>query len=231
MDNQILMDNQFCSKFINYIESNQSYNQLVEFPVVIDLIGDLNGKYILDVGVGAGLYSGNFQQNGGTVYCTDLIKKLLKYCKKKDFDVFQNDAKHICFRDETFDLVLSTCTIGYFKDVSLFFREAHRVLKPEGIFILSDVHPIRSAVERKDSKVISSRIIDYFGQKTYDSTMKVKPFHFRRTIEELFDSITEAGFLIEKIKEPKPKDGVRIEKDSYNIHKNPCFIVFKARKQ
>lgn len=50
------------------------------------------------------------------------------------------DALHAPFEDESFDFVVSVNVIHHLAHPLRFFSEAHRILKPGGLFLIQDVH-------------------------------------------------------------------------------------------
>ena len=46
------------------------------------------------------------------------------------------------FHNESFDVVLSSCAIGYVENLRKTFREVFRILRKNGLFVFCVVHPI-----------------------------------------------------------------------------------------
>jgi hypothetical protein len=61
---------------------------------------------------------------------------------------------------------------------------------------------------------------------------RVKVQFYRRPLSEIFLSVTDSGFIIEKLLEPIPTEQFKIEKpDTYEIlTKNPQFLFIRAKK-
>jgi SAM-dependent methyltransferase len=56
-------------------------------------------------------------------------------------ELLRSDAHALPFADESFDAVVSILTHTDFDDVARVFREVHRVLGPDGVFVYAGVHP------------------------------------------------------------------------------------------
>ncbi len=100
---------------------------------------------ILDIGCGGGQNIANFlKRTNGKVYGLDCspasVAKSLKKNKKAVIEgrtlIVQADVSTIPFENETFDLVTAFETIYFWDDVISGFKEAKRVLKPNGRFVV-----------------------------------------------------------------------------------------------
>jgi cyclopropane fatty-acyl-phospholipid synthase-like methyltransferase len=66
-----------------------------------------------------------------------LAEELIPY--KFDTTIFCNDFTQIPLASNTLDRVISLAGVHHFDNQSAFYQEVHRLLKPEGIFVLADV--------------------------------------------------------------------------------------------
>jgi len=109
--------------------------------------GITEGRF-LDVGTGTGILAIEFAKSipGVEVTGLDLSDVVLELARenfqksKAPLKVFfeKGDAEDIPFEDDAFDLVVSSNTLHLIKNPIRMFDEIHRVLKPEGRFIISD---------------------------------------------------------------------------------------------
>ncbi|MGB1242078.1 MAG: class I SAM-dependent methyltransferase [Chitinophagales bacterium] len=106
--------------------------------------GEIKGKKVLDIATGGGHTALQFAKAGAKVIATDLTPEILKEAEKfateQGFDIdFQfAEAENLPFEAESFDIV--TCRIAphHFENPEQFVKEAYRVLKPNGLFLLID---------------------------------------------------------------------------------------------
>jgi O-antigen biosynthesis protein len=99
-------------------------------------------KKVLDVACGSGYGSEILSESGADyVIGCDISKESIEYAQKhyqKDNIKFvTNDIKKLNFNDEEFDCVISFETLEHIKDQKLVISELKRVLKKDGILIIS----------------------------------------------------------------------------------------------
>jgi ubiquinone/menaquinone biosynthesis C-methylase UbiE len=219
-----------------------SYEFKMQLPAILNLLGDLRGKSLIDIGCGPGAYSVEFAKRGADVLGVDISQRMLD--KAGDNAETANvklalqkvDAHSLPYTDESFDVAVLILTILNTKMV----EEAVRVLKPGGLLLFSDTHPIIESKGRWEGNDIgAARIVeDYFSQDKREWRIKLGPErtvttkYYARTIEQCVDMIADAGFKILRIVEPKPGKDV---KKSDQVHYDRCsripyFIIYLAQK-
>jgi len=228
-------------------EDSGTYNELVEIPAMLDLIGDIKGKRVLDAGCGYGYYSLLLSKKGAIVTGIDISEKNIDLAKK---NASKNSVKckfFVCdmqdlsiFSSETFDLVTSSIVVGYLDDLKKAFLEVFRVLKPQGIFSFSENHPILKGEWEKDREGgrLHWNLDNYFERSIIVSKWRtqsggiIETRSQHRTVQDYFDALTSIGFTIERLVEPESINvGTLPKKHRYETAKRiPYFILFKARK-
>lgn len=109
-------------------------------------LAKVNGQeQLLDIATGGGHTANAFAPLVKKVTAVDLTAEMLAAAENfitknghKNVDFVQGDAEKLPFEDESFEIV--TCRIAphHFPNVDIFIKEVHRVLKPQGKFILDD---------------------------------------------------------------------------------------------
>lgn len=114
---------------------------------------DLSGKRVLEVGCGRGggcsfiaRYKKPQQMTG-----VDLSGDAIAFCRRthqlRGLDFQSGDAEHLPFADSTFDVVVNVESSHCYPNLGAFFKEVHRVLKPEGYFLYADLRESSSIYE------------------------------------------------------------------------------------
>lgn len=104
---------------------------------VLDTIGV---RRALDVGTGSGRYLTRLCGADVCAYGLDLSPVMLAH-NASGAPLVCGDARRLPFRDASFDLVVSSLTVGHLPDLDVWFSECARVLARGGHLVFSDVHP------------------------------------------------------------------------------------------
>ena len=133
-------------KYLNSFEQNK----------FLPLLGDLSGKKVLDAGAGTGRLSLPMSKAGAQVTALDVSTAMLKILKNKDksIETIIGDVESLPFADNTFDIVTAAFLVVHLKDPGIFFDEAYRVLKDDGILVVSNINQKEAPeVETKEGKI------------------------------------------------------------------------------
>lgn len=206
------------------------------------LLGNVKGKRVLEIGCGGAQCSIAFAKQGAIATGIDISAEQLKFARKLaeknkvKIKLYQGDIHNLKqIKNSSQDIVFSAFALHYIENLLKCFKEARRVLKKKGLFVFSLDHPFYRTIHPKTLRVRES----YFKTgKKIERYGKDKFVMFNRTVSEIYNNIVKAGFLVEKIIEPKPnkKDpGARLWWGLWDytekLLKNfTPTIIFKCRK-
>lgn len=121
---------------INNVETNKRLN--VVFKKLFKT-SDLKGKRFLEVGCGIGYFSNRATDIGAYVTGIDVGPKLIEICKSKNKSAHfrVGSASDIPFKNNIFEVLLSTEVIEHVDDQSKAINEMIRVVKPGGLLVIT----------------------------------------------------------------------------------------------
>lgn len=97
---------------------------------------ELEGKRILDVGCGLGMYVEKFRQFSSEVYGVDIDAEKVALASQRLPNIQVSPAESLPFPDESFDVILLHEVIEHVDDDRQTIREAYRCLAPGGKIVI-----------------------------------------------------------------------------------------------
>ncbi|UCE65098.1 MAG: class I SAM-dependent methyltransferase [Candidatus Zixiibacteriota bacterium] len=180
------------------------------------LLGDIKGKKAIDLGCGGGQNAVALAKLGADVTAVDLSTEQIIQAEGLASDhrvsicLKQADISSLSFvESQSFDIALSACSISFLERIDPAFREAYRILKPKGRFILSDMNPLQYLLDETESGVVFN---NPYHQKSlpinwtweFDELNRAPRFrHYVRMISDYVNSLIDTGFMVQKILEPE----------------------------
>lgn len=111
---------------------------IVRYEAVLPIV---KNKTVLDIASGSGYGTEIIATQAKKVFGVDVDKEAVKYATlnfgRKNIDFLLGDGKDIPLEDGTVDVVTSFETLEHIEDYNHFMAEVKRVLKPDGLLVLS----------------------------------------------------------------------------------------------
>jgi ubiquinone/menaquinone biosynthesis C-methylase UbiE len=208
-----------------------AFNAFYERPATIALLGDVEGRAVLEAGCGSGVLTAWLAEKGAAVTAFDLSPVMVDIASRRVGDrakVLVADVGQPLFfaEDEAFDLVVASLVLHYVRDWKGVLGEFRRVLKHDGRIVVSTHHPAM------DWQLHSSE--DYFSFKQVTETWAKGSGQFevtfwRRPLTTMCDDIAAADLLIERLVEPAPlPELAEIEPGAFDLLSSaPRFLFFR----
>lgn len=221
------------------------FNELLEMPATLELLGNLKGKHLLDFGCGTGIYAKLLTQKGAKVSGFDISSEMLAMAKKENpsLNLKLGSGYKIPFK-EKFDIVQASLVLDHIKDWDKVLKEVYRVLKKDGIFVFSIGNPVSETAKSmkfNGKKYRALGIKNYFVEGVYyakwkmgaKKTFKVDVPFYHKTYETIIKTIVRNNFEIVDYKDALPlKKAKELFPEYYERYtKVPVFSVWKLKKR
>jgi SAM-dependent methyltransferase len=211
------------------------HNAYCERPATLSLLPEVKGKRVLDAGCGPGVYSQWLIERGADVVALDASPKMVRFARQRlgsSADVRQaNLIKPLPFlQDSSFDIVLCPLVMEYIEDWSGPFAEFYRVLRPASYFVFSVTHPFFDFLYYESNNYYETELVGS-EWKGFNPVRVYMP-SFRRSLAATLNPLVQAGFLLERVLEPKPTDEFKEADPKHyeELSRQPCFLCIRARK-
>lgn len=219
----------------NELIDHKPHNAYYDRPNTLQLLPDVNGKIILDAACGPGKYAEILLEKGAIVKGFDISPRMVELAIRRnpgkgEFFVHDLSGNFSMMEDHSCDIVLCALAMHYIEDWTLTIQEFHRVLKNTGILVLSIEHPFFEYTFFNSRK--------YFEIENVKCTWKafgqpVEVNSFRRPLSECITPLTDNGFYIDKLVEPKPtREFERLDPEHFKeLNAFPAFMCIRSVKK
>lgn len=215
-----------------------SLDRLVEWPAQRDLLGDVTGLSVLDLGCGNGGKLAELLGEGATAAVGVDTSGNFLGVPRSGLKLIRGDLNELDSMPElagrTFDRIMFLQSFGYAKDPVRTLQAARAMLAEDGFILLTKTQPIRYAVERAEQngtslgeEYFSTAPFSYLSSWNDQITLTKR----RYTISDLINIFSAAGLWIETAIEPQLSEEARRRyphKQAW-MNKYLGLLIFKLR--
>ncbi|MBW0275274.1 SAM-dependent methyltransferase [Nocardia sp. MH4] len=210
--------------------AHSPYNAHYDRPAVLDLLGELTDRVVLDAGCGPGLYVTDLLARGAHVIAVDASANMIDLARRHvagQITLRQHDLTDPLYwlSNNTVDIVLLALVIHYIDDRIALLRELHRVLRPGGYLIVSTSHPTADWLTAEGSYFDTGWV-----QQRWSCGITHRFWH--QPLQAWCAEFTAAGFTIDAITEHQPAaEMARTHPAEFEtLTRQPGFIAYRLAK-
>jgi ubiquinone/menaquinone biosynthesis C-methylase UbiE len=222
---------QFAAAYAADNDAN-AFNALYERPAMLALLGDVDGKRVLDAGCGAGALAEALLARGALVTGLEISEGMAELARMRLGDratVHVGDLARplAVFAAASFDLVAASLVLHYLERWEPTLREFARVLVPGGAVALSTHHPTMDWRLAGGGYFETRRITETWRKGGQPATVTF----WRRPLTAMVAAFRASGFVVEDVVEPMPVDACaeRFPDDYATLTTAPRFLFFRLR--
>lgn len=211
-----------------------------EWPMLRSMLPDVAGRRVVDLGCGFGWFSRWADQNDaasvlGIDVSTKMLQRAIAETTSETVEYRCVDLDVLEFEKSCCDLVFSSLTLHYIKNLERLLAMVAKAITPGGSLVFSVEHPIYSAPSSQHFEtsengariwpldnylVEGSRVTSWF----IDGIVKE-----HRTIATYVNAVIEAGFAIDRIVEFGPTaEEVEAHPERADDRHRPWFLLLAA---
>jgi SAM-dependent methyltransferase len=201
-------------------------------PAMLEFIGDVDGKRVLDAGCGEGYNTRLLAGRGARMVGVDISPRMIEFARQEErreplgirYEMASFSDLAV-FGDASFDLVVSFMALMDGPDFEGAVEEISRVLLPGGELIYSITHPCFATrgfgwTHDEEGNVTGLTVADYFDDRSWVERWKFSQApspedvalfavpRFPRTLSQYLNALVGAGFVLKAIEEPRPSEAL-----------------------
>ncbi len=206
---------------------------------MLDSLGDIAGRTIIDIGCGEGRFSRLLSNLGATVTGVDLTEPFIQRARSLSTGetYLQGNAENLeGIESDDFDIAVSYIVLVDLQDYRCAINAAYRVLRPGGRFVVCNIHPMRSCVEggwikQGDTKLFYP-VDNYTDEGAREFTWFGRTFvNMHHTLSSYISAFLDAGFILSALHEPIPSAEELAANPTFDDeYRIPNFIIYVLEK-
>lgn len=216
-------------------------NDTLEKPVILQLVGDLAHRQILDLGCGDAAFGRYALSQGCHSYLgiegsRNMVATAQAVLVGTSGRIVQATIEDWDYPGEAFDLVVSRLAFHYIEDVEAVFKQIYKATRSEGRLVFSVEHPVITSCDRawQGNGPRQDWIVDnYFKSgRRVTSWMGGQVVKYHRTVEDYCVGLQRAGFVLESLREAAPQREWFEHEDTFKRRQRiPLFLIVAGRKR
>ena len=233
-------DKDFLAGFLKRRGRKESPNNAIEKPIICELLGDVEGKAILDLGCGDGTFGNELLSSGAASYTgiegsSEMALLAGNATSQLGGKIYLEDLESFQAEGSQYDLIVSRFVIHYLTDIKNLFKEVNQALVPGGKFVFTVQHPLTTSSFASKAQGESRGdwlVDDYFreGVRNEPWISKTVVKH-HRTTESYFTALIEAGFAVTDLREGKPvSSNFESAAEFKRRERIPLMLILSAQK-
>jgi len=238
-------------------EGYDVYRDYLNTPAFLAMLPDVSSLSGLDIGCGEGHNTRLLARQGARMTGIDISEKFIEYARQSEvaerlgIDYQAASAVELPFKDGSFDFATAFMSLMDIPQNDLALAEARRTLKAGGFLQFSICHPCSTTPHRRNLRDangctyalelggyfdrMDGQIEEWlFGAAPREAKEGLRPFRvprFHRTVSEWLNAVYEAGFVVERIEEPRADDdAVARCPDMQDTQVMPYFLHVRCRR-
>jgi len=205
-----------------WIEKAQTndFRMFYIMPWTLELLEDISGLKILDLGCGEGGYARKLAESGADVTAVDCSEMAIDYAisaaEKEKLDIthlVRNSNDLYGIAEHSFDIVLCAMMMMDVEDLNGTLKEISRVLKVQGKVFISILHPcFKPPVEHhwiKENDMAQVVVKNYFTPTEWEGKIagiEQSLIYRHKTLSDYVKIFAQNGFYISDMNEPIPTE-------------------------
>ena len=236
-------DARFFQAYAQMPRSRQGLEAAGEWTQMQTLLGDMQGKCVLDLGCGYGWHCRYAAQHGAArVVGIDASEKMIERARQ---DALYGVIRYaVCplesyaYPAAQFDLVLSNLVLHYVRDLEPVYRGIYQTLRPGGFFVMNIEHPTFTAGVRQEwiydeaGRALYWPVDRYFEpgrrQTRFLEHSVCKQHH---TLTQILNPLLQIGFTLCDIEEAVPPQSMRQLPQMEDEMRRPMMLLVRAQKK
>jgi SAM-dependent methyltransferase len=225
------------------------YGPLAATENELNLIPDLNGKRVLELGCGSGHTLSYLweNKNASELWGLDLSEEQIRFARELLTEKKIPAKLLLASMDENpsipenyFDVVVSIYSLGWSPDLVRTLSLVYSYLKPGGVFIFSWEHPVYHCLDYNANldKFVFERSYLKEGSEHHPTWKGVEIVIHPRKLSTYLNAIIQSGLVLEQLVESEPNITIAREQDFppeqwYSVPRAqliPTTFIVKAHK-
>lgn len=214
----------------------------IEEPAVFNLLGDLRGRTILDLGCGDARIGGEAFRGGARAYLgLDGSRRMVALARQTLAGTsaeirLQNLESWRGEGAARFDVVVSQLALQYVVNLPAIFEVVRKQLAPHGVFVFSVEHPlITCGYTGEPGAGIATRwpVQGYFREgRRVDAWLNSAVVKQHRTLQTYIGELRRSGFQLDQFSEGRPEAERFADRQVYEKRLEvPLCAIFRARPE